>query len=202
MTFVASSMPDRDWWSALFPDPEGLLRKVGVRPGMRVLDLCCGDGFFTASISKITDGQVYGYDIDPDLLVRARAETEARGCGALGWIEADALEVADRLEARVDYVLIANTLHGVTTPEVLLAQAARVLAPGGCIGVVNWRAFPREKTVVMDQPRGPATSLRMHPKALAVAFASAGLVVEPEIDVPPYHYGMRGRLQSEASRRR
>ncbi|HCW48818.1 MAG TPA: hypothetical protein DGP25_01850 [Brevundimonas sp.] len=58
MTFVASSMPDRDWWSALFPDPEGLLQNMGVRHGMRVLDLCCGDGFFTASISKITDGEV------------------------------------------------------------------------------------------------------------------------------------------------
>ena len=34
MTFVASSMPDRDWWSALFPDPEGLLRKMGVRRGI------------------------------------------------------------------------------------------------------------------------------------------------------------------------
>lgn len=193
MTFVASSMPDRDWWSALFPDPEGLLRKMGVRPGMRVLDLCCGDGFFTAAISKITDGQVYGYDIDPDLLARARAETEARGRGALGWIEADAMEAADRLEARVDYVLIANTLHGVAAPEVLLAQAARVLAPGGCIGVVNWRPVPREETEVLGLPRGPATSLRMGPERLAEAFAAAGLTAEAVIDLPPYHYGMRGR---------
>lgn len=193
MTFVASSMPDRDWWSALFPDPEGLLRKMGVRPGMRVLDLCCGDGFFTAAISKITDGQVYGYDIDPGLLARARVETEARGRGALGWIEADAMEAADRLEARVDYVLIANTLHGVAAPEVLLAQAARVLAPGGCIGVVNWRPVPREETEVLGLPRGPATALRMGPERLAEAFAAAGLTAEAEIDLPPYHYGMRGR---------
>lgn len=194
MTFAASSMPDRNWWSALFPDPEGLLRKMGVQPGMRVLDLCCGDGFFTASISAITDGRVYGYDIDPDLLARARAETEARGYRALGWIEADAMEVAGRFEPRVDYVLIANTLHGVAAPEVLLAQAARALAPGGCIGVVNWRPFPRETTVVMDQSRGPATYLRMHPEALSAVLASTGLVVEPEIDIPPYHYGMRGCL--------
>lgn len=198
MTFVASSMPDRDWWSALFPDPEGLLRKMGVRRGVRVLDLCCGDGFFTASISKITDGQVYGYDIDPGLLARARAETEARGRGALGWIEADAMEAADRLEARVDYVLIANTLHGVAAPEVLLAQAARVLAPGGCIGVVNWRPVPREETEVLGLPRGPATSLRMGPGRLAEAFAAAGLAPGAEIDLPPYHYGICAAVASSS----
>ncbi|NIP64400.1 MAG: methyltransferase, partial [Gammaproteobacteria bacterium] len=39
-------MPDRDWWNALWPDPEEIVRLVGVEAGMNVVDLCCGDGYF------------------------------------------------------------------------------------------------------------------------------------------------------------
>ena len=38
--FPATVMPDPDWWQALWPDPEGVIRALGVRPGMTVLDLC------------------------------------------------------------------------------------------------------------------------------------------------------------------
>ena len=53
--FPATSMPDRDWWAALWPDPEGVLRQVGVEPGMTVLDLCCGDGYFTAPLARLVE---------------------------------------------------------------------------------------------------------------------------------------------------
>ncbi|RUY33250.1 methyltransferase, partial [Mesorhizobium sp. M7A.F.Ca.US.001.04.1.1] len=32
--FPATSMPDRDWWAALWPDPASLLLSLGVSPGM------------------------------------------------------------------------------------------------------------------------------------------------------------------------
>jgi predicted methyltransferase len=41
-------MPDDDWWQALWPDPAKVLVEMGVQPGMVVVDLCCGDGLFTA----------------------------------------------------------------------------------------------------------------------------------------------------------
>ncbi|MBN6743241.1 hypothetical protein JKG47_22800, partial [Acidithiobacillus sp. MC6.1] len=46
--FPATVMPDPDWWHALWPDPEGVLRALGIGPGLGVVDLCCGDGHFTA----------------------------------------------------------------------------------------------------------------------------------------------------------
>ena len=51
--FPATLMPDHDWWAALWPDPEATLRAIGVRPGMTVIDLCCGDGYFTAPLAKM-----------------------------------------------------------------------------------------------------------------------------------------------------
>ncbi|MBA2712534.1 MAG: methyltransferase, partial [Rubrobacteraceae bacterium] len=31
--FPSTGMPDREWWVALWPDPEGLLVKLGVERG-------------------------------------------------------------------------------------------------------------------------------------------------------------------------
>jgi SAM-dependent methyltransferase len=76
--FPATTMPDADWWQALWPDPVTVLVEMGVRPGMVVVDLCCGDGLFTAPLARIVDS-VYAIDIDPAMLDRARALVAAAG---------------------------------------------------------------------------------------------------------------------------
>ena len=51
--FEGTEMPTAGWWEALWPDPAGVLAAVGIRPGMDVIDLCSGDGWFTLQIAKI-----------------------------------------------------------------------------------------------------------------------------------------------------
>jgi 16S rRNA C967 or C1407 C5-methylase (RsmB/RsmF family) len=41
------------WWEALWPNPAGVLASVGMKPGMEVVDLCSGDGWFTLQIARI-----------------------------------------------------------------------------------------------------------------------------------------------------
>ena len=48
-----TEMPNAGWWEALWPDPAGVLGKVGIKSGMLVVDLCSGDGWFTLQIAKI-----------------------------------------------------------------------------------------------------------------------------------------------------
>src|SRR3546814_5253049 len=67
-------MPDRDWWAALWPEPEATLRRMGIVPDMTVLDLCCGDGYFTAPLARLVGGKVCGLDLDPEMIRRAAAE--------------------------------------------------------------------------------------------------------------------------------
>ena len=50
--FPATAMPDPDWWQALWPDPRSVLDEMGVEVGTVVVDLCCGDGLFTAPLWK------------------------------------------------------------------------------------------------------------------------------------------------------
>ena len=51
--FPATIMPDKDWWQTLWPDPEAVLRSVGIEPEMNVVDLCCGDGHFTRPMCNL-----------------------------------------------------------------------------------------------------------------------------------------------------
>ena len=185
--FPASSMPDREWWEALWPDPEGVVVRLGLGGRRQVVDLCCGDGWFTAPLACVVEDEVIGVDLDADMLEAARIE--------LGHLEAhrlilgDARELDRLLDGPVDGVLLANTLHGVSEPERLLAAVRRALETGGRLAIVNWYPRAREKTTVLHKPRGPRTELRMPPARVIELAEPAGFTCVDVVPVSPYHYG-------------
>ncbi len=187
--FPATAMPDSDWWSALWPDPEGALRALGIEPQMTVVDLCCGDGHFTAPLARLVGGRVYGVDLDPAMLDKARAAVGRAGVAVRQWIRADAMDLAGLIPEKADFVLIANTFHGVPDQTGLSSGVAAVLKPGGAFAIVNWHPLPREKTVVLGAPRGPKTEMRMAPEAVRAVVEPAGFEWQRLVELPPYHYG-------------
>lgn len=193
--FPATGMPDRDWWSALWPDPEATLRALGITSDMTVLDLCCGDGWFTAPLARMTGGRCYGLDIDPEMLAKARDEIARAETQVAGWLEADARDLPALLPEKVDFVVIANTFHGVPDQLALATAVAAVLKPGGSFAIVNWHAKPREETPVLGEPRGPRTEMRMTPEQTGAAVEPAGFRLHELVELPPYQYGAVFRLQ-------
>jgi SAM-dependent methyltransferase len=186
----ATGMPDRDWWSALWPDPEGVLRKLGVSSGMSVVDLCCGDGYFTAPLSRlVAPGRVYALDLAPGMLDRAGEEVARHGANNCEFVLADARELAEHVPEPVDLVLLANTFHGVPEQTGLARRVFEVLKPGGRFTIVNWHPIPREETSVLGERRGPATEMRMSPEKTGAVVEPAGFELERVVDLPPYHYG-------------
>jgi predicted methyltransferase len=192
--FPATAMPDRDWWSALWPEPERVLRALGIEPGMTAADLCCGDGYFTVPLARIVEGRVYGLDVDPDMIEKTRNELERNGESVLQLICADARELSGLISSNVDYALIANTFHGVPEKAEMARAVASIIIPGGQFAVVNWLPLPREETVVLDQPRGPKTEMRMSPDEVRSVIEPAGFRLDRVIDLPPFHYGAVFRL--------
>ena len=187
--FPASAMPDRDWWAALWPDPLGILRALGAEAGMTVVDLCCGDGYFTAPLAKLVQGKVYAVDLDPAMLKSARAEVERSGAAVSQWICGDAMHLPDLVPKTVDFVLMANTFHGVPDKPGLARGVAAVLKPRGAFAIVNWHRVPREQTVVLGQPRGPKTEMRMSPEQVSAVVEPVGFELFQVIELQPYHYG-------------
>jgi SAM-dependent methyltransferase len=190
--YTAAVMPDRDWWQALWPDPEEVMRKVGAAPGIRTVDLCCGDGYFTAPLSRLVQpAEVIAVDLSPDMLLKAREEVAAKGADNVTFIEGNADDLPEFVTDLVDLVIIGNTFHGVPDQTELAQSVRQVLKLGGHFVVINWYPIPREETQVLDMPRGPATDLRMSPEATRGVVEPAGLREVGVIDVGPYHYAAK-----------
>jgi len=84
--FPATAMPDSDWWGMLWPEPARVLEKLGIRAGLDVIDLCCGDGLFTEALARMSR-RVAAIDIDPHMLNLAQARVAAAGAGNCAFIE-------------------------------------------------------------------------------------------------------------------
>lgn len=181
--FQGTEMPTTGWWQALWPDPAGVLAAMGVEPGMTVVDLCCGDGWFTKEIAAIA-GRVFAIDIDPVLLDVVR-----RRLTAGTFIVGDAFDIASLIPERVDLVFMANAFHGVPDRPRLTRAVRATLRPDGVFAIVNWHRRPREETCLLGEPRGPATELRVSPETTVEAAVSGGMRLSRVIEIPPFHYG-------------
>lgn len=181
-------MPTAGWWEALWPDPAGVLAEVGVKPGMEVIDLCSGDGWFTLQIAKVAR-RVIAIDIDPNLLDVARLRLNESGVTNCDFIAGDAYELAKLAPRRSDFVFMANAFHGVPNRPRLARVVRQSLKLDGRFAIVNWHRRPREETTILGEPRGPKTELRLSPEQTIKEVESGGLKLAQLVDVPPYHYG-------------
>jgi len=186
--FQGTEMPTAGWWEALWPDPAGVLAAVGVTSGMEVIDLCSGDGWFTLQIAKAAR-HVIAIDIDPNLLEVARHRLNESGAMNCDFVAGDAYELSTLAPRPVDFVFMANAFHGVPDRLRLARSVRAALKPGGTFAIVNWHQRPREQTMILGEPRGPKTELRLSPDQTIDAVKSSGLKLAHLIEVPPYHYG-------------
>jgi SAM-dependent methyltransferase len=186
--FRGTEMPTAGWWEALWPDPAGVLAAVGIEPGMEVVDLCSGDGWFTLQIAKIAR-HVIAIDIDPSLLEVARHRLTESGATNCDFVAGDAYELAKLVSGPADFVFLANAFHGVPDRPRLARAVRATLRPAGHFAIINWHQRPREETVILGEPRGPKTELRLSPQQTIDAVESSGLKLARLVELPPYHYG-------------
>ncbi|MDH3472812.1 MAG: class I SAM-dependent methyltransferase [Rhodospirillales bacterium] len=117
-----------------------VLRETLVLEGARVADIGCGDGALVRLMAR-AGARVSGIEPSPAQLARARAVEPAGGEDYLQ-ARAEALPLAD---AALDAVVFFNALHHVPVEAMgaALAEAARVLKPGGLLYAMEPRARGR-----------------------------------------------------------
>ena len=115
-----------------------LLQAAGTAPGMRLLDVACGTGLAAGAAAAI-GARVTGVDFSPAMIVMARSLHPAAG-----FRTADAEELPFG-NGSFDAVVANFGIHHVERPERAIAEAHRVLAPGGILAFTFW-ADPRDNT--------------------------------------------------------
>ncbi|KPC91663.1 class I SAM-dependent methyltransferase [Streptomyces albus] len=65
----------------VYPERDSFLRLVGDVAGKRVLDLACGDGFYTRSLKERGASRALGLDVSPAMIEAARAAERSVALG-------------------------------------------------------------------------------------------------------------------------
>lgn len=119
----------------------GAVRALGLPAGARVLDLCCGTGDLGLLAASDRGWRVVGADFAGPMLERARAKSAVSSAPLRAVLRADAQRLPFAA-ASFDGALVAFGLRNVESPPRALAELARVLRPGGALGVLEFFRVP------------------------------------------------------------
>jgi ArsR family transcriptional regulator len=128
-------VPGRSW--AAWARALGLLL-----PPLRVADLGCGDGYLTVEASRWAS-RVIAVDRSKAVLERARQLARRRRVSNVTWRQGE-IERLPLRDGSVDVAILSQALHHAGDPAQALAEAARIVAPGGRVLVLDLREHDQE----------------------------------------------------------
>ena len=124
---------------------ERFVSSLGIAPGMKVLDVGCGDGT-TALPAAQAGAQVLGVDIARNLVDAGNRRAQEAGLANLRFEHGDACDLKDVADKSVDLVVSVFGAMFAPKPFDVARQLVRVTRAGGRIVMGNW--IPNDPTLV------------------------------------------------------
>lgn len=186
------------------PVREWLLRRLAPQPGETVLEVAAGvgDTGFEAASALGDDGRLISTDLSPRMLDAARRRGAELGLGNVEYRVADGADTGlddasvDGVLCRFGYMLMAD-------PAAALAEARRVLRPGGRLALAVWGAPERNPfftamamalvgrgVIPPPDPSGPGIFALADPGRLRRLLEGAGFTTA-ELEEVPVRFELR-----------
>lgn len=124
---------------------DALVRRIGIEPGIRVVDLGCGDGTTALPAARL-GAQVTGVDIATNLVEAGNKRAEEQGLTNCTFQEGDASNLEDLPNDEFDLVITIFGAMFAPKPFEVAKEMVRVTRPGGRIVMGNW--IPNDPTLV------------------------------------------------------
>ena len=173
--------------------PAEVLAFFGVKPGMTVLDVFSGGGYYTEILANLVgpEGRVYAHNNTPYLsFVKDEIDKRYADPSRLPTVERFIAEnnELDVPENKFDFVLMSMVYHDIYLvdeehgwPRIdgpkMLAEIHASMKPGSVLGVIDHVA------AAGSPPETGGTLHRIDPELLKRDFTAAGFVFEAESDV-------------------
>jgi len=186
MKYRESGMPSEQMWDTFF-NPNEVLKKMGIDAQIKtIVDIGCGYGTFLLPMAEFVDKKVIGIDIDIDMIEVCKTKIADNNIAKVKLIHGDistdnTLKELEKYKGEIDYITLFNILH-CEEPSILLENIYNLLNDNGRIGITHWK---HKKT-----PRGPSMDIRPKPEMIIQWASKVGLILEKQVDLPPYHYGL------------
>jgi SAM-dependent methyltransferase len=124
---------------------EALVRDIGITPGLKVLDLGCGDGTTAVPAARL-GADVLGVDIARNLVEAGTKRAREAGLTNIRFQEGDACDLRDLSDDTFDFVVSIFGAMFAPRPTDAAKEMVRVTRPGGRIVMGNW--IPGDPTLV------------------------------------------------------
>ena len=146
------SGPEGDLWELImgeqihiggFASSMDLAEKAGIGAGMKGVDLCCCNGAGMRFLVRFRDvASMHGVDATATVIDRCRQRCQEPGIA--GRVECTLADVCDSglPDASVDFVWGEDAWCYVVDKSKLIAEAARLVKPGGTIAFTDWVEGP------------------------------------------------------------
>jgi len=160
-----------------------MLAELGVKPGMTVCDMGCGNGFYSLKLAEMVgpEGKVIAVDIQPEMLRLLQARAEEEGVDnierILGEIDNPKLE-----PDTIDLILCVDVYHEFSHPEEMLSHMRKSLKPVGQLVLVEFR---------MEDPNVPIKKLhKMSKRQILKELKPNGYKLAKEFEGLPWQHMM------------
>ena len=177
---------DAERWARVFDDPardawqkpDEVIRALAPAPDAVVADIGSGTGYFAVRLARaVPRGQVYGVDVEPDMVRYLADRARREGLGNLTSVQAAPDDA--RLPRPVDLVLVVNTYHHIGERPAYFTGLRRSLRAGGRVAIVDF---------LPDAPAGPPRHARIPAAAVKEEMGRAGYGLVAEHPFLPHQY--------------
>ncbi len=169
-----------------FSEPREVALQLGLHEGAKVADFGTGSGHYARALAAVvgTSGTVYAIDVQEDVLkhVVHNAHEHHRSSIKTLWGDVEKPGGTGLRDASVDAVVVANILFQVENRFGLLAEAKRILKPGGKLLVVDWAGA--------YGGMGPAPERVVSEHDAEAFFINGGFHKVKSFRAGPHHYGI------------
>ncbi|MEO8679908.1 MAG: class I SAM-dependent methyltransferase [Vicinamibacterales bacterium] len=124
---------------------EAVVAGLGITPGLKVLDLGCGDGTTALPAAK-RGAEVLGVDIASNLVAAGNRRAQEAGLTNIRFQEGDAVNLNELADHTFDFVVSVFGAMFAPKPFDAAREMVRVTRPGGRIVMGNW--IPGDPTLV------------------------------------------------------
>jgi len=122
-----------------FLDPNEVLKKLKLKEGMKAADFGSGSGGWAIPLAKILEmGKVYALDVSEEALSALKSKAQTEKVSNIETIQVDVEKGTNLPDEMADLVLLTNVLFECYDKHGVMAEAKRVLKPGGKMLIVDW----------------------------------------------------------------
>lgn len=133
-------------------NPTGTVDSIGLTGSERVLEVGPGPGFYSVEIARrLTHGRLDLFDLQPEMLNKARRQLERAGFHDVGYTAGQAAEGFPFPDNTFDTAFLAAVIGEVPDKPACIRSLARVLKPGG--ELVFAEAFPDPDRISVQELR-------------------------------------------------